>query len=876
MIIGTQQGLSHVANVSEDLSKCAPSAGKHPWWIQVECRESSAAPSHLHFGKVIEGMNDQYSPSPGNGDEDNLARHLTSHNHHHGLPHSSAQQSFSSAEYQRSSASPIDPALENEGMSNFSHSNSHLNAHTNASPRIQDRNGGTQHFPRKLYTNIDPSTAFASTPSSISPRFPSAAPKSQKHPLVTYSPSDRSLPQRDVTNETIDDAYVSFILACNPAVALSTDTAELRRGFRAPPKSDGKSFSTYTLLDLIRKFESKEIKTWTQLAIQLGVEPPMIEKNQSAQKVQQYAVRLKRWMHAMHVDAFFEYCLGKPHIYFAQIPPAHDPYPESGRDGVPAEEDLALRFLHPESKPKRGRRKTEDKDNESDKGMSPAKRPHLDTSSATVDIDGFGGAPSGFFGQSALPSMHVDDMEHYVDHNDPWAAASAVTPSSLTASTPGQGLTPHPVSSGSGGRQFRWRLNARENTPTTPHPQSAITPAVSHPPDSAFDEPLSAITPPSTSNKGRSRRRHGPAVSSAWSSGGNPLTGKLRGRPPSNRSVRDGPFSTFPANPKAKEGPVIDLGGNSPVPPSENGKETGQISSQHFHFPPQTLPVRASHQPSVYGKPNRLHLQVPQHIGGTVQLATPTLLVNGESDHPSSDPIGKGRETEPGFFDDSGGGGGDGDSDYSFSNDTQHPDVPPEITPGDIIASFTTELLNADVAGHAPLQADEAKKLAEAVMLRITKGSNHLDSEKSYLVHSATWLGVARHLGLGTWPAASGRRLIRIRRSQVSSVNHDSCYELEWTLHLGPLTGSFKIQNVIVAADRPSGYSSADARRGSESGASFSSSHGGEDSSFANSLHGGHPTETEWKRKFLVMERKAREKDEEMGRLKRRVMDAVL
>ena len=110
---------------------------------------------------------------------------------------------------------------------------------------------------------------------------------------VVLAPGERQLPSREVTDETLDDAYVAFVLYCNPVVPLSTDSAELRRGFRSPPKSDGKSFNTYALFELIRKFESKDIKTWTQLAIQLGVEPPVMEKNQSAQKVQQYAVRLK-------------------------------------------------------------------------------------------------------------------------------------------------------------------------------------------------------------------------------------------------------------------------------------------------------------------------------------------------------------------------------------------------------------------------------------------------------------------------------------------------------------------------------------------------------------------------------------------------------
>ena len=103
----------------------------------------------------------------------------------------------------------------------------------------------------------------------------------------------RSLPSRVVTDQNFDDAYVAFIMYCNPSVARDTDTTELRKIFRAPPKSDGKMFSTFTLFELIRKLENKEIKTWAQLAIDLGVEPPALDKGQSAQKVQQYAVRLK-------------------------------------------------------------------------------------------------------------------------------------------------------------------------------------------------------------------------------------------------------------------------------------------------------------------------------------------------------------------------------------------------------------------------------------------------------------------------------------------------------------------------------------------------------------------------------------------------------
>lgn len=122
----------------------------------------------------------------------------------------------------------------------------------------------------------------------------------KSHPVVCVEPdahhhdhAGRSLPKCPVSEENIGPQYAAFILYCNPTVPLDTNTTELKAIFQAPPKSDGKSFSTWTLFELIKKLEKKEIKTWAQLAIDLGVEPPVLEKGQSAQKVQQYAVRLK-------------------------------------------------------------------------------------------------------------------------------------------------------------------------------------------------------------------------------------------------------------------------------------------------------------------------------------------------------------------------------------------------------------------------------------------------------------------------------------------------------------------------------------------------------------------------------------------------------
>jgi hypothetical protein len=265
-------------------------------------------------------------------------------------------------------------------------------------------------------------TRSSRTPSpSASPRFSARSPTSQPQQLATRYPDDRTPPPRDVSNTTIDDAYAAFILYCNPSFATSTDTSELVKLFRTPPKSDGNAFSSWMLFELIRKFEAKEIKTWTQLALDLGVAPPDTDKGQSTQKVQQYSVRLKRWMRAMHIDAFFEYLLGKQPPYCIQIPPIHDPFPPDGRDGVPLEEDLAIRALDPKFKPKRGRRKADEGDDEmeADEGTPLRKRPQL----VRIPHERPPGPPHGRFLDSARP---VDCIFHdtFISHDDSLGAQS--------------------------------------------------------------------------------------------------------------------------------------------------------------------------------------------------------------------------------------------------------------------------------------------------------------------------------------------------------------------------------------------------------------------------------------------------------------------
>jgi hypothetical protein len=156
---------------------------------------------------------------------------------------------------------------------------------------LQPDNAG--HLSHSFYGDMR-SSQTPPTPSHASPRFSAISPTSQpKQVASNFVPDDRNPPPRHVSDETIDDAYANFILYCNPNFPTSIDTAELLKLFRTPPKSDGNAFSTWSLFELIRKFDAKEIKTWTQLALDLGVKPPNTDEGQSTQKVQQYSVRLK-------------------------------------------------------------------------------------------------------------------------------------------------------------------------------------------------------------------------------------------------------------------------------------------------------------------------------------------------------------------------------------------------------------------------------------------------------------------------------------------------------------------------------------------------------------------------------------------------------
>ncbi|CZR53901.1 related to ars binding protein 2 [Phialocephala subalpina] len=621
----------------------------------------------------------------------------------------------------------------------------------------------------------------------------------------------RGLPSRQVTDETIDDAFVSFILYCNPAIPFDTDTTELRKIFRVPPKSDGKNFSTFTLFELIRKLELKEIKTWAQLALDLGVEPPALDKGQSAQKVQQYAVRLKRWLHAMHVDAFFEYLLGKSHVYWTQVPSINDPTSEFGRDGVAPEEDLAIRALLPETRPKRGRRKAEDRD-DSETGKSPSQRPRLDSPTLSED---FMMARASLISDNTTPATaHPDFQQNFGDRM--WSATdtrSAIAPA------------------------FRWPPPSDTlQTPLSAYPQSALTPTNRGQMWNDANEPRSAITP----NKSR-RRRHGPAVSSAWPSNGSASSSKLRGRPPSNRNVTDGPFSTFPVNPSLKEAPTINLRDNGMT--ATPGTVAADTENTNFYVPSMQAPPPTP--PIQNGRPSGLQLQVPQRQGGTVRLATPpppVVLVNGQGDTGMQQTMQQTAVSNPQnfvplmeYFTNPGAPGAQDPGFENFVSIAFRQNEDTDRTNRDALEShFICEILAADWydatgASIEKCSIDEADKICKQVVKNLQAESS---STEAFLINLSALAG--------------GPLMTRLRmtRLEQGSVSH---YECHWKMRFGSIEGDFTIRATV---------------------------HHGPDSGPLE--HGPEQSEESWKKRYLDLQQSIRERDKTVGELKKGVLNVLV
>jgi len=428
----------------------------------------------------------------------------------------------------------------------------------------------------------------------------------------------------------------------------------------------------------------------------------------------------------MHVDAFFEYLLGKKHSYYLDLPPPHDPHPARGRDGVPADEDLAIRALDPSFRPKRGRKRNETPE----KDPAPPKKPLL-TTSFSYEGRVLYAQPQASYTAAAIPLSARPAENH---ENDMWQSTNAASRRPISHSA----IAARPP------QHIRWLGGESHDTATTPHPMSALEPRAPGLP--AYDEPMSAITP--GSSRARSRRKHGPAVSSAWTSA-NANNARARGRPPGNQSIQDGPYTTFPADPNAEA--------------SASQRSTPAVSLMTYDTEPHLL------RPNAYTKPlhkpvfmmskpvdddapprrqrGRLSLRVPENTGGPIQLATPSVLANEPFDQTSEGLVP--MDTEPtasGWL----------ESRTRPASQTpatrQNNDSEPEVGLAyeALKRVLAADLLRADLSGRkGRLLGPEAVRLSDAILQRfgVPKADSDNKRDDALRIAATSWLGVSRQLG---------------------------------------------------------------------------------------------------------------------------------
>ncbi|KAK4187607.1 ARS binding protein 2-domain-containing protein [Podospora australis] len=571
--------------------------------------------------------------------------------------------------------------------------------------------------------------------------------------LPTPSATRPALPNRQVDSSSIEDAYVDFILHCNPVVPPQTDTAALREAFMTPPKSAGKAFSTFTLFELIKQLESKELKTWAELALRLGVEPPDLSKGDSSQKIQQYAVRLKRWMHSMHVDAFFEHLMNRESPYFTEIPPADAPLAGLRREGVAPEDDMALRALLPHVRPRRGRRKADD---DADNTPSRQPSPMLEQSfggPTTIATPWTAQVAEDQGRGSAFPFPPVSDMSRL---NPTWTSELTQTPLSAY-----------------------------------PHPYSAITPSTHK--SLWADEPGSAITP---------SRNPPPQVSSALPSStlAPSLTPPTAPQPQAQAQVQPQPQSPVHPSPIARPSP---MDGSNPrsakrarlslqVPPRVGGQvrlatpPPPEPASAPAYGPPvvmvnghaaeQTTPSSTSHFAPHYPVPGHLPTNGLRGGGSPAGASVPattnsvTLPLNHNNISSANLPINSNGPTHVGTAPTGPGG-------------TDRTNI------AEVEAIFAGEILRArwfDAQGQSipPCGGDEAFAFCHKVLETLKAGAHN---NEAFLINLSALVG-----GYLLMPAGS------LRMTRLEVLADRTRYKSEWNLKYGEVVGDFSMEEEVL------------------------------------------------------------------------------
>ncbi|KAI8973355.1 ARS binding protein 2-domain-containing protein [Mycotypha africana] len=143
---------------------------------------------------------------------------------------------------------------------------------------------------------------------SAMPPITNTAPLSEVNHTTPPSKKPR-ITGANVTAENIVDGYIQFVLS-HDAAYINDGIESLvfaKRKFQSVPKTGDITYTTWDIFQLVKKLHHQEIKNWSQLVGQLGL--------QDMAGRPQFAQRVKRWMHKYKIDCYFDYLLGNEYEF---------------------------------------------------------------------------------------------------------------------------------------------------------------------------------------------------------------------------------------------------------------------------------------------------------------------------------------------------------------------------------------------------------------------------------------------------------------------------------------------------------------------------------------------------------------------------------
>lgn len=221
-------------------------------------------------------------------------------------------------------------------------------------------------------------------------------------------------------------------------------------------------------------------------------------------------------------------------------------------------------------------------------------------------------------------------------------------------------------------------------------------------------------------------------------------------------------------------------------------------------------------QSATSNRPHRLSLQVPQHTGGPVRLATPpppTVIVSGDANNDERDDRSISHTPDP--------------TPMSITRQ-QHLEAQslppanlhqiPALSFETIKRALTTNLLRADLIGRpVRLTSETAKRLADAVLQRLSvrrTPSSDPARDNVALLTAASWLGLGDQLNIPLGPAVGHAKKINLTRFRKDTDGYEEIvpadqdwpgeelrelYDLYWTSSQGTCTGSFSLTSLSLA-----------------------------------------------------------------------------